>query len=90
MIEASSLWELIDARAAVSGEALFAVDERDRRMSFGEYRDATERCAAGLRGLGVEPGTRVSWMLPTWLESLVLVGALARLGAVQNVCAKQA
>jgi len=26
----------------------------------------------------------VSWQLPTWLESLVLVGALSKLGAVQN------
>ena len=29
-------------------------------------------------------GTGVSWELPTWNESLVLVGALARLGARQN------
>ena len=29
-------------------------------------------------------GTSVSWELPTWNESLVLVGALARLGARQN------
>ncbi len=29
-------------------------------------------------------GTNVSWQLPTWIESMVLVGALARLGAVQN------
>ncbi len=30
------------------------------------------------------PGTGVSWELPTWNESLVLVGALCRLGARQN------
>ncbi len=29
-------------------------------------------------------GTSVSWELPTWNESLVLVGALSRLGARQN------
>src|SRR5690606_8732720 len=29
-------------------------------------------------------GSAVSWMLPTWFESIVLVAALARLGAVQN------
>src|SRR5205823_1357166 len=34
--------------------------------------------------LGVGEGTAVSWALPTWIESLVLVGALSRLGAVQN------
>jgi acyl-CoA synthetase (AMP-forming)/AMP-acid ligase II len=32
----------------------------------------------------VGEGTPVSWQLPTWIESFVLVGALARLGAVQN------
>ena len=29
-------------------------------------------------------GDVVSWQLPTWFESMVLVGALARLGAIQN------
>ena len=84
MIEASTLWELIEARAAATGDALFAVDETDRRLSFAAYRDAALRCAAGLHAAGVREGTRVSWMLPTRLESLILVGALARLGAIQN------
>ena len=60
------------------------VDDDGRRLSFGEYRDRCERVAAGLAAHGVSPGARVSWQLPTWLESVVLVGALARLGAVQN------
>jgi len=37
-----------------------------------------------LQGLGVGAGTNVSWQLPTWTESAVLVGALCRLGAIQN------
>ena len=37
-----------------------------------------------MHGLGVGSGTNVSWQLPTWTESAVLVGALCRLGAVQN------
>src|SRR5207245_5887410 len=45
---------------------------------------AAERAAAGLQDLGVGEGVNVSWELPTWLESMVLVGALSRLGAVQN------
>jgi acyl-CoA synthetase (AMP-forming)/AMP-acid ligase II len=32
----------------------------------------------------VGSGAAVSWQLPTWIESLVLVAALSRLGAVQN------
>ena len=84
MIEAATLWELVERRAEATPDALFAVDDRDRRMRFDEYRAAAERCAAGLFALGIEEGTRVSWQLPTTLEALVLAAALARLGAVQN------
>ena len=85
MIEdARSLWELIERRAADTPDAVMGVDEDGRTMTFGEYRAAAERAAAGLQALGIGEGTPVSWQLPTWLESLVLVGALSRLGAVQN------
>jgi acyl-CoA synthetase (AMP-forming)/AMP-acid ligase II len=79
-----SLWGIVEARAEATPDALFAVDDRDRRLSFAAYRAAAERCAAGLAQLGVGEGARVSWQLPTALESLVLTAALARLGAVQN------
>lgn len=84
LLDAGSLWGLIEKRAAATPDGLLAVDERDRRMTFGEYRDACERAAAGLAGRGIGRDSAVSWMLPTWFESMVLVGALARLGAVQN------
>ncbi len=80
----TSLWDLIEQRAAASPDAPFGIDENDRSLTFAEYRDACNRAAAGLAELGVGEGTNVSWQLPTWLESMVLVGALARLGAVQN------
>jgi acyl-CoA synthetase (AMP-forming)/AMP-acid ligase II len=79
-----TLWKLIEARAAATPDALLVVDEHDRTMTFAAYRDACLRAAAGLAALGVGEGTAVSWQLPTWIESFVLVGALARLGAVQN------
>ena len=54
-------------------------------LTFAGYRDACLAAAAGLHGqYGVGRDTSVSWELPTWNESLVLVGALARLGARQN------
>jgi acyl-CoA synthetase (AMP-forming)/AMP-acid ligase II len=85
MIEdARSLSELIEQRLAETPDATMAVDEDGRTLTFREYHDAAERAAAGLAELGVGEGTPVSWALPTWLESLVLVGALTRLGAVQN------
>ena len=60
------------------------VDERGASVSFAELKDLSERAAAGLAARGVSEGTVVSWQLPTWNESVVLVGALSRIGAVQN------
>src|SRR2546423_542409 len=84
MLEARTLWELVERRAGGATDAVMAIDEAGRTMTFAEYRDAAERVAGGLRQHGVEAGTNVSWELPTWIESMVLVAALARLGVVQN------
>ena len=84
MITGRNLWELIEARAADSGDAQMAVDEDGRTLTFAEYRDWCERAAAGFQALGLAEGDVVSWQLPTWFESMVLVGALARIGVTQN------
>src|SRR5262249_4877290 len=78
------LWPLALKRAELTPDALFAVDERERRLSFAQYRDAALRVAAGLHARGVREGTVVSWQLPTRIDALVLAAALSRLGAVQN------
>jgi cyclohexanecarboxylate-CoA ligase len=80
----TSLWDLIAQRADDTPDALFVKDEDGRTLTFAEYRDACERAAAALHERGIGEGDVVSWQLPTWIESMVLVGALARLGAVQN------
>jgi len=84
LLQGRTLWELVDARVDATPDALLAVDEDMRTMTFAEYATEAERAAAGLAALGIGRGDVVSWQLPTWLESLVLVGALSRLGAVQN------
>ena len=82
--DARSLWELIERRADATPDKTMLFDA-DREVSFREYRDWSERVAAGLHEqFGVGEGTAVSWQLPTWSEAAVLLGALARLGAVQN------
>ena len=83
-IDAPTLWGHVVARAAATPDATLAVDETGRSITFGEYLLACEKAAAGLAELGVRAGTPVSWQLPTWIESIVLVGALSRLGAQQN------
>ena len=84
MLSGTTLWELIDARVDATPDALLAVDEEMRTMTFAEFAIEAERAAAGLAVYGVGEDTVVTWQLPTWIESLVLVAALSRLGAVQN------
>ncbi len=82
-IDQLALWDLVTWRADLTPDAVLAVDESDRQLTFREYRDQCERVAAAFARDGIGFGTPVAWMLPTWIESLVLAGALARLGAVQ-------
>ncbi|MBL1099387.1 AMP-binding protein [Streptomyces coffeae] len=85
----ATLWELLERRAVLTpdGPALIqAADSprHDRRLTFRALRRRAERTAAGLHELGVRPGSRVAWQLPTRVETVVLAMALARLGAVQS------
>jgi acyl-CoA synthetase (AMP-forming)/AMP-acid ligase II len=85
MLEGRTLWELVEARVASSPDATMAVDEIGREMTFREFRDRAERTAAGLAAeYGIGVGDVVTWQLPTWLESMILVAAVSRLGATQN------
>ncbi|MCQ4080707.1 AMP-binding protein [Streptomyces sp. RB6PN25] len=79
-----TLWELIARRAALTPDAAVLLDTADRHLTFGELHDRAERVAAGLYGIGVHPGSRVCWQLPTRIETVLLSAALARLGAVQT------
>jgi cyclohexanecarboxylate-CoA ligase len=84
-VGAPTLWELIERRAETTPDAVLAHEDTGKELTFAEYRDACLRAAAGLHTeYGVGRDTGVSWELPTWNESLVLVGALSRLGARQN------
>ncbi|MFI9584569.1 class I adenylate-forming enzyme family protein [Streptomyces sp. NPDC052236] len=81
--ESRTLWELVEGRAALTPDRPVFL-QGDRRLTFGELRDRSERVAAGLYELGVRPGSVVAWQLPTRIESALLSFALARLGAVQT------
>lgn len=85
VLDTLGIWDLVERRAAATPDAEMAVDETRERLTFAQYRDRCEEVAAGLASAcGIGEGTRVSWQLPTWLDAMVLMGALARLGAVQN------
>ena len=84
LTDSARLWEIVVARAQETPDAVLAIDEDGRTLTAQGFLEAAERAAAGLAGLGIGPDVPVSWMLPTWLESAVLVAALSRLGAIQN------
>ena len=79
------LWPLVERRA--DGDARRALRRRRARphahLRAAAGRRAAARRPASRRGASARE-RRVSWQLPTRLEALVLVVALARLGAVQN------
>jgi acyl-CoA synthetase (AMP-forming)/AMP-acid ligase II len=81
---AATLWELVEARAAATPDAVLLIDERGRTLTCREFRDKAERTAAGFAALGVGHGTRVTWQVPNRLETILASFALARLGAIQN------
>ena len=83
MTTGRNFWQLLEARVAATPDGLLAIDERGERITFAEYLARAESVAAGLAPLGIAEGTPVAWQLPTWIESMVLMGALWRLGAVQ-------
>ena len=71
-------------RQAADETAIVVTDGRavTRRVRFGELRDASNRLANALRGLGVQEGDRVAIVLPQRAEAAVAHIAVYKLGAV--------
>jgi acyl-CoA synthetase (AMP-forming)/AMP-acid ligase II len=84
LLEAPTIWALVDERARRSGDRTMLIDLAGRRLTFGEVAQQAERVAAGLLALGMTPGTTVTWQLPTRIDTVLVSLALARLGVVQN------
>jgi acyl-CoA synthetase (AMP-forming)/AMP-acid ligase II len=77
-------WGLAEEAAHAHPERIVLVDDYGRSLTNAELRDAAECTAAALAQRGIRDGTVVSWQLPSTLETMVLMVALTRLGAVQN------
>ncbi|UKY50893.1 class I adenylate-forming enzyme family protein [Streptomyces inhibens] len=85
----TTLWDLVAWRAARTPGATALIQgaesaRHERLITFGGLRRRAERVAAGLHDLGVRPGSRVVWQLPTRIETVLLSLALARIGALQS------
>ncbi len=82
---ATTIWGLLAQRATASPEATLVIDGLSgQRLSCGEVLRAAEQLAAALLAQGVQPGSVLTWQMPTGLSAFVLPLALARLGVVQN------
>lgn len=78
-----TLWGLIEWRAATTPDLPFLIDHTGFRLSFGEFRQGCVALAGRLAEQGIARGSVVMWQLPTWPDSVILAGALRRLGAMQ-------
>ena len=67
--------------------ALKYLNERGDRvaLTYAQLLDEVKRLAAGLRGLGVEKGDRVTLSMPTCPEAVILMLACTRIGAIHSV-----
>jgi len=59
-----------------------AIEDGDRIVTYGDLDSLVTRAAANLLDAGIEPGDFVGVMLPNSADHIVLLCALARLGAV--------
>lgn len=81
---AQTYWSLIETAAEMHPDRVVLADDYGRNLSCVQLRDSALTCAAALAERGIGAGTVVSWQLPTTLETMVVMAALTRLGAVQN------
>ena len=77
-------WALVETAAQQHPDRVVLVDDYGRSLTNEQLRAAAMRTAASLAERGVGQGTIVSWQLPTTLETMVVMVALTRLGAIQN------
>src|SRR5579862_5360945 len=80
----ATFWGLIARVADAAPDRPVVEDDYGRVLTASQLRDQAEKAAAGFAAAGVGAGDVVSWQLPTRLEAVVTLVALARLGAVQN------
>jgi cyclohexanecarboxylate-CoA ligase len=77
----TTIWSLVEAAAAQHPDRVVLSDEHGRSLTTEQLRGAAERVAAGLE---IRAGDTVSWQIPTSLEAVLTLVALARIGVAQN------
>src|SRR5262249_36608527 len=59
-----------------------ALVEGDIRLAFSDLAERADALASGMSGLGITPGDAIAFQLPNWWETIVVLLAAARMGAV--------
>jgi cyclohexanecarboxylate-CoA ligase len=59
-----------------------ALVEGDIRLAFSDLAERADSLASGMSGLGITPGDAIAFQLPNWWETIVVLLAAARMGAV--------
>ena len=77
-------WALIAEAARRQPDRPLFADDYGRTLTARQLHDAACATAAAFAERGIGAGAVVSWQLPTTLETVVVMAALTRLGAVQN------
>ena len=79
-----TIHQIFDESCAQYGSRPFT-DFLDKIMSFQEYKDASDKAAAGFQKLGVKPGVNVGLYLPNTPHYLIaFFGVLKAGGKVVN------
>jgi acyl-CoA synthetase (AMP-forming)/AMP-acid ligase II len=77
----TTLPDELEIQAAARPDKVFVTDSTTS-YTFSQLRDAAQRLAAGLEGIGIGRGDRVAVQLPNWTEFAVISVALSQLGAI--------
>lgn len=83
-MDGRTYWALIADTAQRQPNRPLLDDDLGRGLTASQLHDVACATAAAFAERGVGAGTVVSWQLPTTLETMVVMAALTRLGAVQN------
>ena len=81
MCDPLTFWKLVCRAAEEVPDRVILADDHGRTLTTTQFRAAAEKVAAALP---VTAGDTVCWQLPTSLEAVTLMAALARLDVVQN------
>jgi acyl-CoA synthetase (AMP-forming)/AMP-acid ligase II len=84
MSDGRTFWTLIADAAQRQPNRRLLADDHGRSLTARQLHDGACATAAAFAERGIGAGTVVAWQLPTTLETMIVMTALARLSAVQN------